>query len=64
LEGLKKNQMPDNNKKTHGGTRSGSGAKPKYNEPTTTIAFRCPVSKVDELKKVVNTKLAKWAIKK
>ncbi len=56
--------MPDNNKKTHGGTRSGSGAKPKYNEPTTTIAFRCPVSKVDELKKVVNTKLAKWAIKK
>jgi|688.fasta_scaffold306418_3 hypothetical protein len=47
-----------------GGTRSGSGAKPKYNEPTTTIAFRCPVSKVDELKKVVNTKLAKWAIKK
>jgi hypothetical protein len=47
-----------------GGTRSGSGAKPKYNEPTTTIAFRCPVSKVDELKKVINTKLAKWAIKK
>jgi hypothetical protein len=50
-------------KETRGGTRSGSGAKPKYNEPTTTIAFRCPISKVDELKKVINTKLAKWAIK-
>ena len=50
-------------KETRGGTRSGSGARPKYNEPTTTIAFRCPISKVDELKKIINTKLAKWAIK-
>ena len=51
-------------KETRGGTRKGSGAKPKYSEQTKTIAFRCPVSKVDELKKVINTKLAKWAIKK
>ena len=29
-------------KATRGGTRQGSGAKPKYNEPTKTIAFSCP----------------------
>lgn len=46
-----------------GGKREGSGAKPKYNEPTTTIAFRCPISKVAELKKLVNEKLADWAVK-
>ena len=30
-------------------TPQGSGAKPKYNEQTKTVAFRCPVSKVDEI---------------
>jgi hypothetical protein len=47
-----------------GGTRKNAGAKPKYNEQTTTIAFRCPISKVAELKKLVNEKLADWAVKK
>ena len=46
-----------------GGPRKGSGAKPKYNEPTTTIAFRCPVSKVEELKLIAKSKLNEWAIK-
>jgi len=46
-----------------GGTRQGSGAKPKYNEQTTTIAFRCPISKVAELKKLVNDKLTEWELK-
>ncbi len=50
------------NKKS-GGTRQGSGAKPKYNEPTTTIAFRVPLSKVDELKDIVNTKLEDYKLK-
>lgn len=50
-------------KETRGGTRQGSGAKPKYNEKTKTVAFRCPLSKVDELKKLVNEKLADWAVK-
>lgn len=36
-------------KETRGGTRKNSGAKPKYNEQTKTVAFRCPISKVDEL---------------
>jgi hypothetical protein len=45
-------------KETRGGTRKGSGAKPKYNEPTKTIAFRCPLSKVEELKVIVKSKLS------
>ena len=46
-----------------GGTRHGSGAKPKYNEETKTVAFRCPMSKVDELKLIVNSKLSEWSVK-
>jgi hypothetical protein len=49
------------NKQKRGGTRQGSGAKPKYNEQTTTIAFRCPISKVAELKSLVNDKLQQFA---
>jgi len=37
-----------------GGKREGAGAKPKYNEPTKTTAFRIPISKVDEVKKIVS----------
>lgn len=50
-------------KKTKGGTRQGSGAKPKYNEETKTVAFRCPLSKVDELKLIVKHKLLEWSAK-
>ena len=50
-------------KETRGGTRQGSGAKPKYNEQTKTVAFRCPVSKVDELKIIVSSKLSEWSVK-
>ena len=49
-------------KETRGGTRQGSGAKPKYNEHTKTIAFRCPMSKVDELKLIVKSKLSEWCM--
>ena len=52
-----------NGKKTRGGTRQGSGSKPKYNEQTKTIAFRCPISKIDELKLVVKSKLSEWSVK-
>lgn len=47
-------------KQTKGGTRKNAGAKPKYSEQTTTIAFRCPLSKVDELKTIINAKLNGW----
>jgi hypothetical protein len=46
-----------------GGTRQGSGAKPKYLEQTKTVAFRCPMSKVDELKLIVKSKLSEWSVK-
>lgn len=49
-------------KNTWGGSRLGSGSKPKYNEPTKTVSFRCPESKVDELKTIVKTKLNEWQI--
>jgi len=45
-----------------GGNRQGSGAKRKYSESTKTIAFRCPESKVDELKKMVKSKLSEWLV--
>ena len=51
-------------KKTgRGGTRQGSGSKPKYSEGTKTVAFRCPMSKVDELKIIIKSKLLEWSIK-
>jgi hypothetical protein len=45
-------------KETRGGTRKNAGAKPKYNEQTKTISFRCPLSKV-----VVKSKLLEWSVK-
>ena len=53
----------DNKKVKRGGKRKNAGAKPKYNEQTKTIAFRCPMSKVDELKLAVKSKLSEWSIK-
>lgn len=50
-------------KGTRGGTRKNAGAKPKYNEETKTVAFRCPLSKVDELKLIVKSKLSEWSVK-
>jgi hypothetical protein len=50
-------------KETRGGTRKDSGAKPKYNELTKTVAFRCPMSKINELKLIVKTKLSEWSVK-
>jgi hypothetical protein len=46
-----------------GGKRPFSGAKQKYGEQTKTIAFRCPLSKVNELKLVVKSKLSEWSVK-
>jgi hypothetical protein len=50
-------------KETRGGTRQGSGAKPKYSEQTKTVAFRCPFSKIDELKFIAKSKLSEWLVK-
>lgn len=50
-------------KEKRGGARKNAGAKPKYSEPTKTVAFRCPTSKVDELKLLVKSKLSEWSVK-
>ncbi len=50
-------------KETRGGTRKNAGAKPKYTEQTKTLAFRCPMSKVDELKLIIKTKMSEWSVK-
>ena len=50
-------------KETRGGIRKGSGAKPKYNEKTKTFGVRCPISKIDELKIIIKTKLSEWSVK-
>lgn len=46
-----------------GGKRKGAGAKPKYDEMTKTVAFRVPLSKVDEIKSIIKTKLSEWVLK-
>lgn len=50
--------------KKHGGFRKNSGAKPKYSEPTKTTSFRIPISKIYEVKKVVNEIISTLKIKK
>ena len=49
-------------KEKRGGARKNAGAKPKYNEETDTIAFRCPISKIPELKEAIQEKLDSWKI--
>ena len=39
------------------------GRPKKYNEPTTTIAFRVPESKVKPITTLVNGKLKEWEVK-
>ena len=46
-----------------GGKRKGAGRKSPFSEPTKTVSFRCPLSKVDELKLIVKSKLSKWSVK-
>ena len=48
-------------KENRGGNRENSGAKPKYNEPTKTTTFRIPISKIEEVKAVVNKMLLGYA---
>lgn len=49
----KKENKEEQSNQNRGGARRNAGAKPKYNEPTKTTAFRIPISKVDEVKKIV-----------
>ena len=49
----KKENKEEQSNQNRGGARRNAGAKPKYNEPTKTTAFRIPISKIDEVKKIV-----------
>lgn len=46
-------------KPTKGGKRPNAGAKPKYKEPTKTVAFRIPLSLETEIKELVKQRLSK-----
>ena len=48
-------------KKKQGGKRSHAGRKSAFTEPTKTVSFRCPLSKIDELKLYVNDILSEWS---
>ena len=60
---LQKQKVMAKRKETRGGTRKGSGAKPRYSEQTKTVAFRVPISKVEEVKTMVKSKLSEWLVK-
>lgn len=47
-----------------GGKRKGAGAKKKYSENTKSVSFRCPLSKIDEFKLLVKSKLFEWVVLK
>ena len=49
--------------KKHGGTRKNAGSKPKYSEPTETVSFRVPISKIEEIKLLITHKLSEWRLK-
>lgn len=49
------------NKDFRGGQRKNAGRKSAFNEPTKTVSFRCPMSKIDELKLYVTAKLSEWS---
>jgi hypothetical protein len=46
--------------KPRGGVRPGAGPKAKYTEEAIVISFRCPISKADELKLMVKSKLKEY----
>ncbi len=56
-------QLKPSRTDNRGGANRNQGAKPKYNEATTTVAFRVPLSSVDEIKQLVKDKLKEKLIK-
>ena len=55
-KGLGKRKM-----QLRGGKRKGAGRKSPFTETTKTVSFRCPLSKIEELKLYVNAKLSEWS---
>ena len=59
---MSKKKLPLKKSKA-GGKRAGSGRKAKFSEPTKPVAFKCPISKVEEFKEYGNAKLTEWSVK-
>jgi hypothetical protein len=55
--------MGELKKETRGGKRTGSGAKPQYEGPTETIAFRVPITHSGRIQVMVNNYLKELKIK-
>lgn len=53
--------MPKKKKQNRGGQRENAGRSLKYGEETKNISFRCPMSKIPELREYVNLKLSEWS---
>lgn len=49
--------------KQSGGKRAGAGRHQEYGEATTTVAFRIPISRKAEIKKLIADQLNNWKIK-
>jgi hypothetical protein len=47
-------------KQLHGGPRENAGRPFKYGEATVIVTFRCPASKVQELKSIIKAMLNQW----
>lgn len=58
---LQQQQDIKNKKETRGGSGRGQGRKSPFKEKTKGVKFMCPLSKVDKLKKYVNSKLLEWS---
>jgi hypothetical protein len=54
----------ENTKLKRGGKRPFSGAPKKYGEPTKTVAFRVPASKVNDIKSLIQSKLKDYECKR
>jgi hypothetical protein len=50
-------------KENRGGADRGQGRKNKYGEETTTFSCRVPISKKEDLSKIVAAALKRWLIK-
>ena len=48
-------------KDTRGGANRNQGRRQKYGEETEQLSFRCPKSRVKEMKAIINAQLKTWA---
>lgn len=57
-----KERSIEEKRETRKKSKKGVGRLPKYGEPTSTMAFRYPISKKEEIKEHIEIKLKEWRI--